>query len=109
LVLEPKTQNPKPKTQNPKPKTQNPKPEIRNPNPSDPQVYLTADHERAMFGMYSPAPNTYGATSSLGQQWLSRNANAQNFKFGSADRFSEVRNKDGFSGQPTPGPGAYSV
>lgn len=73
------------------------------------KVYITAEHERAMFGMYSPAPNTYGATSSLGQQWLSKNSNAQNFKFGTADRFSEIRNKDGMSLQPTPGPGSYGV
>ena len=74
------------------------------------KVYLTAGHERAMFGIYSPAPNTYGATSSLGQQWLSRNPNAQNFKFGTADRFSEIRSKDGSVAlRPTPGPGSYGV
>lgn len=73
------------------------------------KVYLTAGHERAMFGMYSPAPNTYGAPSSLGQQWLSRNPNAQNFRFGTADRFSEIRSKDGMLVQPSPGPGSYGV
>lgn len=73
------------------------------------KVYITAEHERAMFGMYSPAPNTYGATSSLGQQWLSRNPNAQNFKFGTADRFSEMRSKDDFAFAATPGPGTYGI
>lgn len=60
-------------------------------------------------GMHSPAPGTYSAKSSIGQQWLSRNPNCQQFKFGSADRFSEIRNKDGMSLQPTPGPGSYGV
>mmetsp|Transcript_15827 Transcript_15827/g.38529 ORF Transcript_15827/g.38529 Transcript_15827/m.38529 type:complete len:301 (-) Transcript_15827:345-1247(-) len=73
------------------------------------KVYITAEHERAMIGMHSPAPNTYDAKSSIGQQWLSRNPNAQCFKFGTADRFSEIRNKDGVSLQPTPGPGSYGV
>ena len=49
------------------------------------------------------------ATSSLGQQWLSRNPNAQNFKFGTADRFSEIRSKDGMSSMQSPGPGSYGV
>merc|ERR1711865_1158677 len=59
------------------------------------KVYLTHSHEREYIGMHSPAPNMYNLSSAIGPQSSSRNLSAPNFKFGSADRFSEVRVRDG--------------
>eukprot|EP00217_Crustomastix_stigmatica_P004419 CAMPEP_0183805902 /NCGR_PEP_ID=MMETSP0803_2-20130417/38290_1 /TAXON_ID=195967 /ORGANISM="Crustomastix stigmata, Strain CCMP3273" /LENGTH=295 /DNA_ID=CAMNT_0026050661 /DNA_START=118 /DNA_END=1005 /DNA_ORIENTATION=- len=75
------------------------------------KVYLTHAHEREYLGQHSPAPNAYKLNSSLGVQQSSRNLSAPNFKFGSADRFSEIRTTSNklpakFS---SPGPGSYGV
>ena len=55
------------------------------------KVYITQGHEREYIGFHSPSPNSYRVTSSLGQQWVSRKKSSKNFKFGTADRFSEIR------------------
>mmetsp|Transcript_15967 Transcript_15967/g.22056 ORF Transcript_15967/g.22056 Transcript_15967/m.22056 type:complete len:302 (+) Transcript_15967:277-1182(+) len=77
------------------------------------KVYLTHAHERALFGQHSPAPNAYTLKSSLGNQLSSKNRTSSNFRFGSADRFSEtknVRDKEGGDVPAwTPGPGSYCV
>jgi len=72
------------------------------------KVYLTHSHEREYLGQHSPAPNAYMMKSSIGLQYSSRNTTAANFKFGSADRFSEIRTQ-GKIPTLTPGPGSYGV
>lgn len=75
------------------------------------KVYLTHAHEREYLGQHSPAPNAYKLNSSLGNQMSSRNLSSPNFKFGSADRFSEIRtsaNKLPIK-YCSPGPGSYGV
>jgi len=77
------------------------------------KVYLTHAHERALFGQHSPAPNMYSMKSSFGGQLSSKNKTSANFRFGSADRFSEVRTQrekeSGEMPHHTPGPGSYCV
>lgn len=74
------------------------------------KVYLTHSHERALVGKHSPAPNKYKASSSIGSQCTSQFKTASSAKFGSSDRFSEIRNADKKEEfLTTPGPGAYKI
>lgn len=77
------------------------------------KVYLTHAHERSLFGQHSPAPNIYTMKSSFGGQQSSKNRTSATMKFGSADRFSEVRSaREKEAGEMpfhTPGPGSYCV
>lgn len=73
------------------------------------KIYITHAHERSLIGKHSPAPNLYKAESSIGPQWTSKNSNARMTKFGTGDRFSEVKAKDTRSLPKTPGPGSYGV
>lgn len=77
------------------------------------KVYLTHAHERSLFGQHSPAPNIYTMKSSFGGQLSSKNRTSASMRFGSADRFSEVRSaREKEAGEMpfhTPGPGSYCV
>mmetsp|Transcript_22352 Transcript_22352/g.26915 ORF Transcript_22352/g.26915 Transcript_22352/m.26915 type:complete len:301 (-) Transcript_22352:531-1433(-) len=77
------------------------------------KVYLTHAHEREYVGQHSPAPNAYTLKSSLGSQTSSKNQSSATFKFGTADRFSDVKARSGIEtgGIPpmNPGPGSYMV
>lgn len=73
------------------------------------KVYLTHAHEREYVGQHSPAPNAYMLKSSLGGQTSSKNVTSATFKFGSSDRFSDVKKRSGPVPALTPGPGSYSV
>ena len=72
------------------------------------KVYLTHAHERELIGQHSPAPNKYQMKSSLGMQLSSTNPSSANFKFGSSDRFSEIKTA-GKVPMLFPGPGSYGV
>mmetsp|Transcript_3929 Transcript_3929/g.6710 ORF Transcript_3929/g.6710 Transcript_3929/m.6710 type:complete len:307 (-) Transcript_3929:520-1440(-) len=82
------------------------------------KVYLTHAHERSMYGRHSPAPNAYTLKSSLGQQTTSKNRSSSSFKFGTGDRFTEVKRTLDTTGRDslvkgvpamTPGPGSYCI
>lgn len=73
------------------------------------KIYITHAHERSLFGKHSPAPNVYKMQNSIGPQATSQHANARQSKFGTGDRFSELKAKDRRSVGTTPGPGSYGV
>eukprot|EP00877_Chromochloris_zofingiensis_P012084 jgi/Chrzof1/7129/Cz02g12060.t1 len=78
--------------------------------------YLSHEQERMLLGRTSPGPNA-PATSSIGRQLTSRQRNASGFKFGTSDRFSDMkprpesrgRNSVVTMGPQVPGPGAYVI
>jgi len=83
------------------------------------KLYYSPQHEKEWQGQHSPGPN-YDPVSSIGQQRLSKKKNSSGFKFGSGDRFSEIKPveiKRGETGKslggtslfPLPGPGEYTV
>ncbi|GIL47132.1 hypothetical protein Vafri_4032 [Volvox africanus] len=70
------------------------------------RVFVTKGHERESIGAHSPSPAVYspnnGASSKVRQ--------ASSWKFGSGDRFSEVKSQNGRNLKIlTPGPGSYVV
>ncbi|GMH40630.1 hypothetical protein BSKO_08534 [Bryopsis sp. KO-2023] len=69
--------------------------------------YLSVAHERALYGLHSPSPNLYNPAKSIGQQVNSRKQSSPNMKFGTSDRFSDVKHPPTKKG--TPGPGSYVV
>lgn len=76
------------------------------------RVYLTPEHERAMFGSCSPGPATatnVGGGVASQRRCVSGVRNARGFKFGGGDRFSQIRDvgMGGASFHSNPGPGAY--
>lgn len=72
--------------------------------------FISNGHERVLLGQHSPAPSVYRNTPSVGPQVSSRRPNANNFKFGSSDRFSDVKPvRGGTLPFNNPGPGSYVV
>ncbi len=77
------------------------------------KVYVSRQHEREVLGNQSPGPK-YLLPNSVGPQVTSKNKSASSIKFGSSDRFSEVkqqvRRKTKYP-KPTvtPGPGSYCI
>ncbi len=74
-----------------------------------PSLAAGHEHEVDLYGKHSPAPNLYNPTKSL--QMTSRVATPSSFRFGSGDRFSQVKPRDNrrLPGFATPGPGSYVV
>lgn len=71
--------------------------------------YISKDHEKLYHSKHSPAPNAYRPDS----KYESTVKKSQTFRFGSEDRFSQVKPREretrrlpGFS---TPGPGSYVI
>ena len=85
------------------------------------RIYVSRAHEKDRFGMFSPGPNVYGQVSSLGPQANSRKVNPRLTRFGSSDRFSDVKpirprptpsdnlGATGTALKALPGPGEYTV
>lgn len=72
--------------------------------------YISQGHERALLGSHSPGPSMYKSVSAVGHQVSSKRPNSNQFKFGSSDRFSDVKPVKGGSGPiDIPGPGSYVV
>ena len=80
----------------------------------DKKVYVSRDHEREVLGHQSPGPNMYILPNSVGPQISSKNKSAPSTRFGSSDRFSDIKPS---RGKPTandipkvnPGPGSYAI
>lgn len=72
-------------------------------------LYVSMEHERALLGKHAPGPNKYNLVGSIGLQSTSKRENAPSCKFGSSDRFSEIKTMPGrtLPGR-TPGPGQYT-
>ncbi|KAF5826304.1 flagellar associated protein [Dunaliella salina] len=72
--------------------------------------FVSRELEHALYGKHSPAPNVYNPTKSLYQ--TSKVPKPATYRFGSSDRFSQIKPNDtrrrgklpGFS---NPGPGSY--
>lgn len=73
--------------------------------------FVSSAHERSLLGQHSPGAGSYTTPSGLGYQTLSKKRSSQNMKFGSGDRFSQVKpvNSDRERMRHTPGPGSYVV
>ena len=73
------------------------------------KVYVSRHHEREVLGHQSPGP-MYLLPNGVGDQITSKNKSAPGTKFGSSDRFSDVKCR-GKNELPlvTPGPGSYAI
>lgn len=73
--------------------------------------YISPGHERALLGQHSPGAGAYQQPSGIGVQTLSKKRTSSNTKFGSGDRFSEIkpRSKERETINRGPGPGSYVV
>eukprot|EP00798_Chlamydomonas_sp_ICE-L_P023968 gene23968-9540_t len=69
-------------------------------------TYISPAHEKDRFGKHSPAPGVYSPKLTAS----SKIQGTSSFKFGSGDRFSEIKSNNGNTLKVlTPGPGAYVV
>eukprot|EP00798_Chlamydomonas_sp_ICE-L_P025054 gene25054-10704_t len=69
-------------------------------------AYISPEHEKDRYGIHSPAPGVYNPKLTAS----SKIAGSSNFKFGSGDRFSQIKSDNGKHLKVwTPGPGAYVV
>lgn len=70
------------------------------------KTYISPAHEKDSFGLHSPAPGIYNPN----LKTMSKVPAVSSFKFGSGDRFSEVKSDNGRRLKVlTPGPGTYVV
>mmetsp|Transcript_8955 Transcript_8955/g.19149 ORF Transcript_8955/g.19149 Transcript_8955/m.19149 type:complete len:296 (-) Transcript_8955:2094-2981(-) len=68
--------------------------------------YISYEHEKDLYGKHSPAPNIYNPNLRMS----SRVATPSGFRFGTGDRFSEVKSNNGQKLKVlTPGPGSYVI
>jgi hypothetical protein len=65
-------------------------------------MYLSADHEKAHYGLQSPGPVTASQQSSMSAQVSSRKQSMASWRFGTAKRFTVDKRA-----METPGPDAY--
>eukprot|EP00240_Pyramimonas_obovata_P016216 CAMPEP_0118932362 /NCGR_PEP_ID=MMETSP1169-20130426/10006_1 /TAXON_ID=36882 /ORGANISM="Pyramimonas obovata, Strain CCMP722" /LENGTH=302 /DNA_ID=CAMNT_0006875011 /DNA_START=144 /DNA_END=1052 /DNA_ORIENTATION=+ len=70
------------------------------------KVFLTAEHAKSLYGIESPGP-VYDLKSSVGKQESSKNENAPQFSFGTADRLGKAGSQPNRTA--VPGPGAYTA
>ena len=70
------------------------------------KVYISEDHQKALFGVSSPGPQKYYASTQIGKGREGREPNAPGFVFGSANRFRYEHVK---RASASPGPGAYAL
>ena len=75
------------------------------------KVYVSRQHEREVLGHQSPGPNMYILPNSVGPQISSKNKSAPSTRFGSSDRFSDIKshNKRDEIPKVNPGPGSYAI
>jgi hypothetical protein len=73
--------------------------------------YISPGHERSLLGQHSPGAGAYQQPSGIGIQTMSKKRTSANTKFGSGDRFSEIkpRSKERAKINLGPGPGSYVV
>ncbi|KAK3259853.1 hypothetical protein CYMTET_31166 [Cymbomonas tetramitiformis] len=71
---------------------------------SQEKVFLSAKHQKHIFGHVTPGPSTSGPVSSLGSQNLSLKKSSPASRFGTSTRFMQLKCQDT---SQTPGPGAY--
>ncbi|KXZ47491.1 hypothetical protein GPECTOR_35g929 [Gonium pectorale] len=70
------------------------------------RVFVTKGHERESIGAHSPSPAVYSPNTAASSKVKAASA----WKFGTGDRFSEVRSSNGKNIKVlTPGPGSYVV
>lgn len=68
------------------------------------KIFLSAKHQKHIFGHITPGPGTSGPVSSLGSQQLSVKKSSPASRFGTSTRFMQLKCQDT---SQTPGPGAY--
>ena len=73
------------------------------------KVYVSRQHEREVLGHQSPGPNII--PNSVGPQISSKNKSAPSTRFGSSDRFSDIKshNKRDEIPKVNSGPGSYAI
>jgi hypothetical protein len=73
--------------------------------------FVSQAHERVLLGQHAPGAGAYHQPSGMGIQTLSKKRSSQNTKFGSGDRFSQIKpvNEDRVRMTRGPGPGSYIV
>jgi len=70
------------------------------------KVFVTEEHNKALFGINSPGPATYAHKGAVGPQTLSNNGSQPGWVMGKAERFSYDHVKRAAA---APGPGAYAM
>jgi len=64
------------------------------------KMFISADHEKSMYGVNSPGPGSANPESSLSKQWSSKHPTGPSWGFGTSSRFK-------YNHQSTPAPGQY--
>jgi len=70
------------------------------------KVFVTEEHNKALFGWESPGPSVYTLQGSVGRQELSAKGNQPAWVFASSNRFKYEHVKRAAT---SPGPGAYTL